>query len=113
MYISSVDSTSFGRLYRGNTIKKEIMEKGDKEFVAEVNKISKAIRKENLHKSENVDIILQHNDKGFYGVIKGKHNGVPVHPANQQPVSLNNDSMKKFTNWAKIWDSIYSISSGK
>jgi len=107
MHIEKTHPTNFGRLYKGYTVN-EIIEKGDKQLKSEMNKVSRAIRKENLHKTKNVDILLQHNERdGFYGVISSKKQGVPHSPFYKHPVSTDGGVMEKFSLWVKIWDKLY------
>ena len=74
-----------------------------------MNSISRLIRKEELHKAENVDIILQYTPKdGFYGVISSKTQGTPNHPYYKKSLTKDEVSIKNFIDWVKSWDSLYS-----
>ena len=108
MLVNSIDSTNFGKLYTGYTIKKNIIEKNYKNLIAKKDKIARAIRKENLHKAENVDIILQYNrNDGFYGVISSKTQGTPMHPYYRKFVSTEPKEFENFKKWVEMWDNAY------
>ena len=108
MFINSIDSTNFGKLYTGYTIKKNIIEKNYKNLIAKKDKIARAIRKENLHKAENVDIILQYRrNEGFYGVISSKTQGTPMHPYYRKFVSTKPKEFENFKKWVEMWDNAY------
>ena len=112
MIVSSVNSVNFGRLYRGNTIKKDIVEKNDKVLLTQVNRLEKALRKENLHKTKNVDVILQYREpEGFYGVISNKKQGTPNHPLYRHPLSTDKNQLNNFGKWVLAWDKLYSLRS--
>ena len=108
MLVNSIDSTNFGKLYTGYTIKKNIIEKNYKNLIANKDKIARAIRKENLHKDENVDIILQYRrNEGFYGVISSKKQGTPMHPLYCKDVSTKPKEIENFKKWVEMWDNAY------
>ena len=54
------NSLNFGKLYNGYCISENILKTNNKALKKELNSISRLIRKEELHKAENVDIILQY-----------------------------------------------------
>ena len=109
MFINTADSTNFQKLYMGYSIKENIIKKNDKKLLSEVNKIAKSIRKQNLHKAKNVDIVLQHDeDFGyFYGVISSKKSGTPNHPQYSHKVSADKPLLENFANWVQAWDKLY------
>ena len=110
MLISGRENLSFGRLYKGWTVQENIVKKNDKPLISELNKVTKLIRKENLHKTKNVDIILQHNkEDGFYGVISSKTQGTPNHPLYKHSISRTDKNLlNSFKKWVKAWDKLYS-----
>ena len=110
MLVNSIDSTNFGKLYTGYTIKKNIIEKNHKSLIAKKDKIARAIRKENLHKAENVDIILQYRrNEGFYGIISSKTQGTPNHPLYCKDVSTKPKEFENFKKWVEMWDNAYKV----
>ena len=109
MYIRNQNQTPFQSLYRGGNIKNILRNNPTKEFTSELNSIERGIRKNNLHKKENVDIVLGYTkEDGFYGIISSKEQGTPMNPASECKVSKDKDSMNKFTQWADAWDEAYS-----
>ena len=106
---SSGVGMSFGKLYNGYLIKENIIKSNDSLLKKELNSISKLIRKENLHKKENVDIILQYTKgNGFYGVISSKTQGTPICRYNKQNISKDKTGLDKFVEWVNCWDNMYS-----
>ena len=103
------NSLNFGKLYNGYCISENILKTNNKALKKELNSISRLIRKEKLHKAENVDIILQYTPKdGFYGVISSKTQGTPNHPYYKKSLTKDEVSIKNFIDWVKSWDSLYS-----
>ena len=102
-------SLNFGKLYNGHLVQVNILEPNNKILKKELDSVSRLIRKENLHKTKNVDIILQYTEeKGFYGVISSKTQGTPMHPCYWQPVPKDENTLDKFINWVKAWDKLFS-----
>ena len=100
---------SFVKLYNGYLVKENIIKANDSLLKKELNSISKLIRKENLHKKENVDIVLQYTkENGFYGVISSKIHGTPLCPGYKQNISKDKIVLNKFIEWVKSWDNMYS-----
>lgn len=109
MYIQTDNSINYTSLYRGGTIKQILSKKHSKKFETELRGVENSIRKKELHKKENVDIILNYNKQdGFYGIISSKAEGTPMHPLNKCPVAKNEESMNKFTKWVNDWNESYS-----
>ena len=108
MYIQDRTQLPFQSLYRGESIKYLLKRKPSREFKSELGSIERTIRKNNLHKKENVDIILNHDGSKFYGVISSKEQGVPSNPAYRCSVAKDKNSMSFFTDWVNVWDEAYS-----
>ncbi len=100
---------AFGNLYTSSTLKKTLKRnKDNKEFVQECNSIRRSLRKNNLHKKENVDVILSHNEKdGFYGVISSKEQGTPYHPHSTCKINKEPSKIEKFKDWVNSWNEAY------
>src|SRR5574344_592190 len=96
MQINQHINVAFGTLYQSKELKQlqknpEFMKSTGKELKT----ITNMIRKNNLHKAENVDIILSYNKEDkFYGVISSKEQGVPMGPAYKCPVSSKKNLFK-------------------
>ena len=73
-----------------------------------MNGIRAVIRNNDLHKQKHVDIILEHDDRGFLGIISSKKQGIPENPGNLCRISNNNKSIEQFKTWVKEWDYAYS-----
>jgi len=111
MRIQFNDNISYGHLYRGVSIEKALEKKTSAKFQKELKVIEQSIKSNNLHKKENVDIILNYNKSdGFYGTISSKKQGVPMNPNNKQKVSNNEESINRFSEWVNEWDENYSPS---
>ena len=109
MRIDCVNQTGFTSLYKGGTIRQIIKNNPTKEFVSELRGVECAVRKNNLHKKENVDIILGYGEAdGFYGVISSKTQGTPMNPSSVCKVSKDQESIKTFSDWVEEWDKAYS-----
>ena len=107
--IKKTDSLNFEKLYNGYLVKENIIKPNNSTLKKELNSISKLIRKEDLHKKENVDIILQYTkENGFYGVISSKTQGTPMHPSYKKSISKDKTVLDKFAEWVKCWDYMYS-----
>lgn len=100
---------SFGNLYTSPTLKKALKSnKNNKEFVQECNSIRRTIRKNQLHKKENVDIVLSYNkEDGFYGVISSKEQGIPNHPQASCKINREPSKIEKFKGWVNSWNEAY------
>jgi len=100
---------SFRNLYTSQTLKKTLKNnKKNVEFVKECNSIRNTIRKNNLHKKENVDVILSYNkEDGFYGLISSKEQGIPNHPQATCKINKEPSKIKKFTDWVDSWNEAY------
>ena len=108
MYIQQ-NKPTFGTLYRGGTIKTILSKGASKEFKSELNATERAIRKNNLHKKENVDIILGYREQeGFYGIISSKKYGTPMNPSNECKIPKGQKITEFFTQWVDAWDEAYS-----
>ena len=108
MYIIQNQPT-FGTLYRGGVIKEVLKNGASKEFRAELGATERAIRKNNLHKKENVDVILGYRkNEGFYGIISSKTQGTPMNPASECKISKDKESVNKFSEWVNAWNDAYS-----
>ena len=103
------NNVSHKNLYKTNSLK-QLEKTSTKEFMNNVENISKTIKIQGLHKLENVDIFLNYTkEQGFYGIISSKKEGTPNHPKNTCPISIiDGESIDNFSNWAKDWDSAYS-----
>ena len=103
------NNISHKNLYKSNSLK-QLEKTSTKEFMNNVENISKTIKIQGLHKLENVDIFLNYTkEQGFYGIISSKKEGTPNHPKNTCPISIiDGESIDKFSNWAIDWDSAYS-----
>ena len=109
MNIDKIDSLNFGKLYNGYLVKENIIKQNNNTLKKELNSISRLIRKENLHKTENVDIVLQYTkENGFYGVISSKKQGTPMHPYYKHNISKDKTIINKFAEWTKFWEKMYS-----
>ena len=108
----NTQSPNFGKLYNGKTIQKKIIETQNTRLLTELDKLTKAIKERKLDVSENVDIILQYNNReGFYGLISLKDKGVPYNnPAYKKKiVNMNNPVyLMNFENWYRTWEYVYS-----
>lgn len=108
MYIQQ-NKPTFGTLYRGGTIKTILSKGASKGFKSELNATERAIRKNNLHKKENVDIILGYRkNEGLYGIISSKTQGTPLNPASECKISKDKESVNKFSEWVDAWNDAYS-----
>ncbi len=100
---------SFKGLSTGYLLSREIRHNTSKQFAQEVKSIRQIIRKNNLHKKDNVDIILQYSkEDGFYGVISSKQQGTPNNPSYKCPIDSTKSQIDKFIQWAEAWDEAYS-----
>ena len=109
MYVQNNSRTSFGTLYRGGNVKALLKQGASKEFKSELRATERVIRNNNLHKKENVDVILGYTkEDGFYGVISSKEQGVPMNPASECKVSRDKGSVKHFSDWVEAWNQAYS-----
>lgn len=109
MRVEKTNSLNFGRLYNGYLVEENIIKPNNKMLKRELNSISRLIRKEKLHKVENVDIVLQYTkEDGFYGVISSKTEGTPMHPYYKQVISKDGIVLNKFVQWVKSWKNLYS-----
>ncbi|MBQ4115173.1 hypothetical protein IJD34_07185 [bacterium] len=106
---NSQKSFSYKALHKTPSLK-QLEKAGTKEFLTQVETITKELYNKNLHELPNVDIYLNYTSKnGFYGIISSKLEGTPNHPLNTCSISENNTkSINEFTNWAKSWDEAYS-----
>ena len=101
---------SFGKLYNGYLVKENIIKANDSLLKKELNSISRLIRKEKLHKKENVDIVLQYTkENGFYGVISSKTHGTPNCFGYKQNISKDKTGLDKFVKWVNSWNYMYSL----
>lgn len=108
MYIQCQNQVSYGSLYRGSSIKSIMKSHPSKKFKSQLGYIERGIRKNNLHKKENVDVILNYDGGEFYGVISSKEQGIPSNPAYRCFVKPDKESMGFLTEWVKAWDDAYS-----
>ena len=106
---NNYQNPSHKNLYKSNSLK-QLEKNATKDFLNSVEKVSKTIKTQGLHKLENVDIFLNYTkEQGFYGIISSKKEGTPNHPKNTCPISIiDGESIDNFSNWAKDWDSAYS-----
>ena len=108
---SNCRNVSCKNLYKSNSLK-QIEKNATKKFLNNVENVSTVIKEKNLHKLENVDIILDYTkEKGVYGTISSKELGTPIHPKNSCGIMIeNSESVENFSNWAKTWEAAYSPS---
>jgi len=106
----NTQSPNFGKLYNGKTIQKKIIEIQDRRLLAELDILTKAIKEKNLDVSENVDIILQYNNReGFYGLISLKDKGIPYNNPNYKKKVVNKPiNLMNFEKWYRTWEKVYS-----
>ena len=108
----NTQSPNFGKLYNGKTIQKKIIEKQDTKLLAELERLTKALKERNLDVSENVDIILQYNKReGFYGLISLKDRGIPYNNPAYKKKIVNMDKpayLMNFEDWYRTWEYVYS-----
>ena len=108
MKIQTNNQPAFASLYRGGSVKNILKNNPTKEFKSELGSIERGIRKNNLHKKENVDVILGYTKQdGFYGIISSKEQGVPMNPSSECKVSKDKKSMNAFSEWVNAWDEAY------
>ena len=103
------NNISHKALHKTNSLK-QLEKASSKEFLSQVDAITKELYNKNLHELPNVDIYLNYTNKvGFYGIISSKIEGTPNHPLNTCAIPENNSkSINEFANWAKSWDEAYS-----
>ena len=103
---SILDRQNFGNLYYSNSIVKKI---GNKKFNKELETIRSIIIENKFDKKRYVDIYLGHDEeRGFYGVISSKKQGVPNNPYSKAFISESKNIIKKFRAWLKQWNFDYS-----
>lgn len=110
MNVGAINSNiSFKNLYNGYTVEKRLENKPSKKFVKNLNETKSLITGRGLDKLENVDILLQVDDKDkFYGVIAPKNEATPMSPNYRCNISKKTEDVNKFANWANEWNELYS-----
>src|SRR5574344_103598 len=110
MQINQQNNVAFGTLYQSYELKQ--LQKNPKFMKTsgkDLKTITYMIRKNNLNKAKNVDIILNYNNEDkFYGIISSKKQGVPINPAYKCLVSSEKNMFNDFSNWLKDWNDAYS-----
>jgi hypothetical protein len=111
MHVKKVsNSASFGRLYTSSSLRNRLKDTLIEEnLTPELKRIKTLIRRNGLHKAENVDIILGYNDEDkFYGTISSKVQGIPYSPSASCNVSSSKKAFDEFKEWVHSWDDAYS-----
>lgn len=109
MQVQKTNNISFGGLFHGDTINEAFKVKASKKFKTDLRKIEYLIRKNDLHKQPNVDILLHYSkDIGFYGIISSKKQGVPMCMGYTCKLDESPNAIKKFTDWVNAWNDLYS-----
>ena len=104
--VSVSKKQNFGNLYYSNTIVRKI---GTPKFNRELAKIRTIITENKLDKKRYVDIYLGYDqEKGFYGVISSKKQGIPNNPDSKSYISTSKNSVRKFKEWLRQWNFDYS-----
>ena len=94
----------FGKLVSGKNLRKTLAP-DRQDLINKYNVIRLYIRRENLHKINNADIILDYSDiHGFYGMIKTKSQYLAANLKDYYcKVNTSQKALQNFKEWAIKW----------
>lgn len=110
MKVNNINSDiSFGKLYCGGTIINRLGRVNcSKQFKNEFKAVNEAIRSNNLHELENVDLTLNYGKKdGFFAVVSNPEFGAPDAKGYKHKIKTEPESLKTFSSWAQDWNTLY------
>ena len=99
------NNISFGRL-KINIDKSVLNSVSVKKELAQIKKI---FTENGFSKKRNVNVILEHeNERGFFGIIESKKQGIPENPDYRHFISSKKKDIKDFGEWLNEWNYRYS-----
>lgn len=109
MKTESVSQVSFNSLYRGFSVSNMLKLDKSGNFRKELLATERLIRKNNIHKKDNVDVVINYSvNDGFYGVISPKKGETPNHPSYRCAIVNNTGAIEYMNAWAEAWNKAFS-----
>ena len=110
MQINKVDSKlGFGSMFIGASIEKKLAApNSSKRLNKKLENIKQIVKLNGFDEKENVDFILNINDKGsFYATISPKREDIPMHPQVNCAISSDQRTIDRFVYWLNAWNDNY------
>lgn len=77
-------------------------------FKLDTEYLQKSIRKFDLHKKENVDIILHYTENdGYFAFVADKQGEIPNVSNAKHEISKDPEIIERFCNWINLWDDFF------
>ena len=96
---------NFGRLYYSQSV---VSKMKSKTFIKSLQEIKDIFAQNGFDRKKYVDVMLNYDDRGFYGVISSKKQGTPMNPDYLHNISGKKKDIDSFREWLNDWNYRYS-----